>query len=147
MWQPCGGRALDRRLCGLGGAWGAPLAGTGGCEYAGASGRRHHGRRGFLEHARERRAHVLGALEAGAWEQLSHQRRLADGSVLAWVGPTRPGDAKYPLRRGMWVRIISYRLTDERLGEVGKVYRLGTTLLNPRVAPALKLIALYHERS
>ena len=75
---------------------------------------------GFLEHARERRAHVLGALQAGAWEQLSPQRRLADGSVLAWVGPTRPGDAKYPLRRGMWVRIISYRLTDERVARSGQ---------------------------
>jgi hypothetical protein len=32
---------------------------------------------GFLQHARERGAHVLGALEAGAWEHLSHQRRLA----------------------------------------------------------------------
>jgi hypothetical protein len=46
----------------------------------------------------------------------------------------------------MWVRIISYRVTDERVGEVGKVYRLVTTLLNPRIAPALELIALYHER-
>ena len=101
---------------------------------------------GFLQHARERGAHVLGALEAGAWEHLSHQRRLADGSVLAWVGPTRAGDAKYPVLGGMWVRIISYRLTDERLGEVGQVYPLVTTLLNPRVAPALELIALYHER-
>jgi len=101
---------------------------------------------GFLEHVRERRAHVLGALEAGVWEHLSHQRRLADGSVLAWVAPTRPGHAHYPVRRGMWVRIISYRVTDERLGEPGKVYRLVTTLLNPRVAPALELIALYHER-
>ncbi len=101
---------------------------------------------GFIEHVREQRAHVLGALEAGVWEHLSHQRRLADGSVLAWVGPTRPGHAHYPVRRGMWVRIISYRVTDERLGEPGKVYRLVTTLLNPRVAPALELIALYHER-
>src|SRR5436190_4845089 len=101
---------------------------------------------GFVEHVRERRAHLLGALEAGMWEQLSRQRRLADGSVLAWVGPTRPGSAHYPMRRGMWVRIISYRVTDERLGEPGKVYRLVTTLLNPRVAPALELIALYHER-
>jgi len=101
---------------------------------------------GFLEHVRERRAHVLGALEAGVWEHLSHQRRLSDGSVLAWVAPTRPGHAHYPVRRGMWVRIISYRVTDERLGEPGKVYRLVTTLLNPRVAPALELIALYHER-
>jgi hypothetical protein len=101
---------------------------------------------GFIEHVRERGAHVLGALEAGVWEHLSHQRRLADGSVLAWVGPTCPGSAHYPVRRGMWVRIISYRVTDERLGEEGKVYRLVTTLLNPRMAPALELVALYHER-
>src|SRR5438876_11704069 len=66
---------------------------------------------GFVEHVRERRAHILGALEAGVWEHLSQQRRLADGSVLAWVGPTRPSQAYYPLRRGMWVRIISYRVT------------------------------------
>jgi len=101
---------------------------------------------GFLEHARKQRAHVLGALEAGVWEHLGHQRRLADGSVLAWVGPTRPGHAHYPVRQGMWVRILSYRLTDARLGEPGQVYRLVTTLLNPRLAPALELIALYHER-
>src|SRR3989454_7622648 len=61
---------------------------------------------GFLQHARERRAHVLGALEAGAWGHLSHQRRLSDGSVLAWVGPTRKGSAHYLVREGMWVRII-----------------------------------------
>src|SRR2546422_6585758 len=101
---------------------------------------------GFIEHVRERGAQILGALEAGVWEHLSHQRRLADGSVLAWVGPTCPSSAHYPVRRGRWVRIISYRVTDERLGEVGKVYRLVTTLLNPRVAPARDLIALYHER-
>src|SRR5947209_10320500 len=46
----------------------------------------------------------------------------------------------------MWVRIISYRVTDARLGEPGKVYRLVTTLLNPRVAPARALLVLYHER-
>src|SRR6266480_2320741 len=100
----------------------------------------------FIEQVRARRAHVLGALEAGAWEHLSSQRRLCDGSVLAWVGPTCPSSAHYPARRGRWVRIISYRVTDARLGEVGKVYRLVTTLLNPRVAPARELIALYHER-
>ena len=64
---------------------------------------------GFVEQVRERRAHVLGALEAGAWEHLPRQRRLADGSVLAWVPPTRSGAAHYPVRGGMWVRIISYR--------------------------------------
>ena len=60
--------------------------------------------------------------------------------------PSRPGQTKYPVQRGLWVRIISYQVTDERLGEVGQVYRLVTTVLNPRVAPALELIGLYHER-
>jgi hypothetical protein len=101
---------------------------------------------GFLEHARQRGVHVLGALEAGVWEHLPGQRRLADGSVLVWVPSTRPGQAHYPVQHGLWVRIISYQVTDERLGEVGQVYRLVTTLLNPRVAPALELIGLYHER-
>jgi Transposase DDE domain/Insertion element 4 transposase N-terminal len=101
---------------------------------------------GFIEHVRERHAQVLGPLEAGAWENLSKRRRLADGSVLVWVPPTPKGQVQYPVKRGMWVRIISYRITDERLGEKDQVYRLVTTLLNPRVAPALALIELYHER-
>jgi hypothetical protein len=101
---------------------------------------------GFFEHAQERGAQVLGALEAGVWEHLPRQRRLADGSLLVWIEPGKPSSARYPLRKGRWVRIISYRITDERLGEPGKGYRLVTTLLNPRTAPALDLICLYHER-
>ena len=101
---------------------------------------------GFLEHVRQRGAHGLGALEAGVWEQLEQPRRLCDGSVLAKVRPGRPGQAIYPLRQPLWVRIMSYRITDERLGEKDRVYRLVTTLLNPRVAPALELVRLYHER-
>lgn len=99
---------------------------------------------GFCEHVRTRKAHVLGALEAGAWETVARKRRLADGSVLAWIPPSR--GVKYPMQAGLWVRIISYSFTDARLGEVGKVYRLVTTLLNPRVAPARSLLLLYHER-
>jgi hypothetical protein len=98
----------------------------------------------FIEQVRQRGTHVLGALEAGAWERPKQARRLADGSVLAWVEPAHGG--RYRPQRGMWVRIISYRVTDARLGEPGKVYRLVTTLLNPRVAPALTLLNLYHER-
>ena len=100
---------------------------------------------GFLERARRRKVHVLGALEAGVWEHLP-QRRLADGSVLVWVPPSPKKQALYPVERGVWVRIISYRVTDARLGEVGQTYRLVTTLLNPATAPALALINLYHER-
>jgi hypothetical protein len=98
----------------------------------------------FIEQVRARGAHILGALEAGAWEQPKRCRRLRDGSMLAWIEPAHGG--RYRQQRGMWVRIISYRVTDARLGEPGKVYRLVTTLLNPRVAPALTLIELYHER-
>jgi hypothetical protein len=98
----------------------------------------------FSEQVRAHRAHILGAVEAGAWEQPKTARRLADGSVLAWVTPSHAG--RYRQQKGMWVRIIPYRVTDARLGEPGKVYRLVTTLLNPRVAPACTLIELYHER-
>ncbi len=100
----------------------------------------------FIEQVRAHRAHVLGALEAGAWEHPNTSRRLADGSVLAWVAPAHSGHARYRQQCGLWVRIISYRVTDARLGEPGKVYRVVTTVLNPRVAPARTLIALYHER-
>jgi len=31
-------------------------------------------------------------------------------------------------------------------GEPDRVYRLGTTWLNPRTAPAKELLVLYHER-
>jgi hypothetical protein len=99
---------------------------------------------GFFEHVRAQEGHVLGAVQAGTWENLSKQRRLSDGSVLAWVNPSR--GVKYPMKKGMWVRIISYRLTDSRLGEVGTVYRLVTSLLNPRLAPADVLLELYHDR-
>jgi len=98
----------------------------------------------FIEQVRAHRAQILGALEAGAWEQPKKCRRLSDGSVLAWVEPAHGGRYRKP--HGMWVRIISYRVTDARLGEPGQVYRLVTTLLNPRVAPALTLLNLYHER-
>jgi hypothetical protein len=99
---------------------------------------------GFFEQVRARRAHALGALEAGAWEHLAIQRRMTDGSLLVWVPASR--HVCYPMQKGMWVRILSYQITDSRLGEAGKTYRLATTLLNPRVAPALRLIELYHER-
>jgi len=50
------------------------------------------------------------------------------------------------MQRAVWLRVIEYQITDERLGEPGHVYRLGTTWLNPRTAPAKELLVLYHER-
>jgi hypothetical protein len=50
------------------------------------------------------------------------------------------------MKQPLWLRIIEYQVTDERLGEPGHVYRLATSWLNPRTAPAKELLALYHER-
>ena len=71
-------------------------------------------------------------------------RNLPDGSYLARLKPQRR--AVYPMKQPLWLRVIEYQVTDERLGEPGHVYRLGTTWLNPRTAPAKELLALYHER-
>src|SRR5712691_2319070 len=75
---------------------------------------------------------------------LKRWRNLPDGSYLARLLPN--AQAVYRMQRAVWVRVIEYQITDERLGEVGQVYRLATTWLNPRTAPAKELIVLYHER-
>jgi Transposase DDE domain/Insertion element 4 transposase N-terminal len=71
-------------------------------------------------------------------------RNLADGSYLALLKPQ--ARALYRMQRPVWLRVIEYQITDERLGEPGQVYRLATTWLNPRTAPAKELLVLYHER-
>ena len=98
---------------------------------------------GFVQAVRNRGGHVLASLPSGMWEK-GPRRRLRDGSQLVQLKPNRRGC--YPLNQPIWVRIISYRITDERLGEVGKVYRLVTTLLNPQTVPIKDLVILYHER-
>ena len=75
---------------------------------------------------------------------LERVRNLPDGSYLARLVPQ--ARALYPMKRAVWLRVMEYRITDERLGEPGQVYRLGTTWLNPRTAPAKALLVLYHER-
>jgi hypothetical protein len=75
---------------------------------------------------------------------VQRMRNLPDGSYLALLKPQ--ARALYPMQRAVWLRIIEYQITDERLGEPGQVYRLGTTWLNPRTAPAKELLVLYHER-
>lgn len=97
---------------------------------------------GLWEQIRTRRAHALCALgEAVLGKPL---RRLADGSYLTVLLPHWEGIVRQ--KKPLLIRVIEYQITDERLGEAGKIYRLATTLLNPQVAPALELIQLYHER-
>jgi len=75
---------------------------------------------------------------------LERVRNLPDGSYLARLKP-QPR-ALYPMQHPLWLRVIEYQISDERLGEAGHVYRLATTWLNPRTAPAKALLTLYQER-
>ena len=75
---------------------------------------------------------------------LKRVRNLPDGSYLALLKPQ--AKALYPMQRPVWLGVIEYQITDERLGEPGHVYRLGTTWLTPRTAPAKELLVLSHER-
>ena len=96
----------------------------------------------FWREVRACGAHAMGPLPSHHLS--SYLRQLSDGSYLAVYQPSAA-----ERREGVkpvLVRVIEYRITDERLGEPGKVYRLATTLLNPRTAPAHELIACYHER-
>jgi len=75
---------------------------------------------------------------------LHRWRNLPDGSYLALLKPN--AQAVYPMQQAVWVRIIEYQITEERLDEPGQVYRLATTWLKPSSAPAQELLVLSHER-
>ena len=47
-------------------------------------------------------------------------------------------------RKAIMVRVIEYRLKD--VADAEPIYRLITTILDPKLAPAKELAALYHER-
>jgi hypothetical protein len=92
--------------------------------------------------ARARGAHVLGRLPGGVKPQ--RIRTLADGSYLAYLYPSEYARRKRGER--VLVRVISYTITDPALPGYGQSYRVITTLLNPRHAPAHELACAYHER-
>ena len=74
--------------------------------------------------------------------RLEVDQRLADGSYLSRtyrsISDRRNG------RKALVVRVIEYRLKDVPGAE--PIYRLITTILDPQLAPAQELAALYHER-
>ena len=100
--------------------------------------------RGFDGHA-----HWKAAIDSGAqllWRcranrQLPVVKALDDGSYLSAIYP----DAKSrPRRTGeITLRVIEYALPG--VPDAQERYRLLTTLLDPVQAPALELVALYHE--
>lgn len=97
---------------------------------------------GFWQAIRGRRAHVMGPLPSHHLP--TYVRQLSDGSYLAVYQPTK--QQQRARIKPLLVRVIEYRITDARLGEPERIYRLATTWLNPRTAPAPDLIDCYHER-
>jgi Insertion element 4 transposase N-terminal/Transposase DDE domain len=71
-------------------------------------------------------------------------QRLSDGSYLAKIYPTSYHRQKD--RDGIVVRVIEYTLDDPQRTGHGETHRLLTNLLDQTAAPAVELIALYHER-
>jgi hypothetical protein len=91
----------------------------------------------MLQAILEQGAHFLGRAKASI--VVEPQRRLSDGSYLADVYPSQY--ARRLGRGGLRLRVIEYRV-----GQAGELIRLVTSLLDPKLDPALALAALYHER-
>jgi len=69
-------------------------------------------------------------------------RRLPDGSYLSKLYPSLR-DRRHDTN-GVEVRVVEYTL--EGVAKAEPIYRLITTILDPRKAPARELAMLYHER-
>ncbi len=103
--------------------------------------------RGFLSYANV--AHVVGrqaSLLARIKKNLifTPLRSFWDGSYLAKVYPS--SRHRVQDQDGITVRIIEYTLKDRNRPGAGDKHRLLTTLLQPSLDPAKRLIELYHQR-
>lgn len=76
--------------------------------------------------------------------KFSEREPLADGSYLAKL--YRSATDRRHDRDGLRVRVIEYTIEDPQRPGSGEPHRLLTTLLDPRLHPAERLIELYHER-
>lgn len=70
------------------------------------------------------------------------EQRLDDGSYLSRIYASPNNRRKGT--SGVCVRVVEYRL--EGVDDTEDIYRLITTILDPALAPANELAALYHER-
>jgi hypothetical protein len=81
---------------------------------------------------------------------LTHLKTLPDGSWLAHWQPSKQERKKGRKLQPQTVRVVEYQLRDsaaaEGKKELGDVYRLLTTILDPAVADAQELAALYPQR-
>jgi len=74
--------------------------------------------------------------------RLEIDKRLPDGSYLSRIYPTTSDRRNQ--RKAIVVRVIDYRL--DKVPDAEPIYRLITTILDHKQAPAKELAALYHER-
>lgn len=74
--------------------------------------------------------------------RLDSDQRLPDGSYLSRIYPNSAGRRRQ--RKAIVVRVIEYRL--DNVPNAEPLYRLATTILDYKLAPAKELAALYHER-
>jgi hypothetical protein len=74
--------------------------------------------------------------------RLPVEERLTDGSYLSRIYPTQKDQRRQT--NGLLVRVIEYQLNG--VPGADPIYRLLTTILDPDMAPAQELAALYHER-
>lgn len=101
--------------------------------------------RGFFSFSLWSKAHDTGADLLWRVKKnavLPVEKRLEDGSYLSRIYPSRKDQRNN--RNGVVVRVIEYRL--EGGPDAEDVYRLITTILDPELAPASELAALYHDR-
>jgi Insertion element 4 transposase N-terminal/Transposase DDE domain len=74
--------------------------------------------------------------------RLDVERRFRDGSYLSRIYNSTSD--RRNRRNGIAVRVIDYRL--KGVADAEPIYRLITTILDPKQAPAKEVAALYHER-
>lgn len=90
--------------------------------------------------ARENGAELLWRVKKNM--RLPCSRRLSDGSYLSHIYPSEK--ARRNDTNPEQVRVVEYQL--EGVEDAEPIYRLITTILDPKKAPAHELAALYHER-
>jgi hypothetical protein len=90
--------------------------------------------------ARATGADLLWRIKRNA--RLPCEELLPDGSYLSHIYPSET-DRRHQTN-GVKLRVIDYRL--EGVADAEPIYRLVTTILDPTMASAEELAALYHER-
>ena len=102
--------------------------------------------RGFNSFEHWRQAKATGAdllWRCGSTWKMPVQRVLDDGSFLSVIRPSHVTRAEAD-QQAITVRVIDYELPG--LDDAQPRYRLLTTLLDPQLAPAMELAAVYHQR-